>query len=64
LTLSADLTNPFFLQGDSGGPMMVKNVSGKFVLAGIVSFGAICESVESTPGIYQIFFFFADISKS
>jgi secreted trypsin-like serine protease len=41
----------YIQQGDSGGPLMVQNSSGKYVLAGIVSFGQFCDDPSYTPGI-------------
>jgi len=43
---------------------MVRNSSGKFVLAGVVSGGDDCDNPSFTPGIYFIYQFFAIALKN
>ena len=42
----------FFFKGDSGGPLMVEQPDGRWVLAGTVSHGIKC-AYPDMPGVYM-----------
>lgn len=41
----------FVLQGDSGGPMVVKGNRGQYMLVGLISWGMGC-ALPKQPGVY------------
>ena len=52
-------TKEVFLQGDSGGPMVVQKEDGRFMLSGVISWGIGCAE-KNQPGVYTRISEFSD----